>query len=182
MSEPAAAATGAFEAGDLDVVARQLGREPRAVTAIAHRCPCGLPDVVQTAPRLADGTPFPTLYYLTCPRACSALSGLEAAGVMRDMTARLQADPDLRERYRAAHADYVRRRDAAAVAAGLEPLPAGTQSAGGMPDRVKCLHALAAHALAVPGVNPLGDEAVEAVGHWWQAGPCVARASGEADR
>ncbi len=76
-------------AADLAVVARQLGREPRAVTAIAHRCPCGLPDVVQTAPRLPDGTPFPTLYYLTCPRACAAISRLEAAGVMRDMTARL---------------------------------------------------------------------------------------------
>ena len=96
---------------------------------------------------------------------------------MRDMTARLQSDPDLRERYQAAHADYVRRRDAAAVAAGLAPLPAGTQSAGGMPDRVKCLHALAAHALAVPGVNPLGEEGVQAAGQWWQAGACVARDS-----
>ena len=164
-------------ASDLAVVARQLGREPRAVTAVAHRCPCGLPDVVQTAPRLADGTPFPTLYYLTCPRACAAISRLEAAGLMRDMTVRLQSDPDLRERYRAAHADYVRRREAAAVAASLAPLPAGTQSAGGMPDRVKCLHALAAHALAVPGVNPLGEEAVQAAGQWWQAGACVAQDS-----
>jgi len=161
-------------ADDLDAVERQLGRVPRGLTAIAHRCPCGLPDVVETAPRLPDGTPFPTLYYLTCPRACAALSRQEAAGAMRAMTARLHADPDLRERYRAAHADYLRRRDAAAVAAGVAPLPPGTQSAGGMPDRVKCLHALAAHALAVRGGNPLGAEAVEAVGQWWQGGPCVA--------
>jgi uncharacterized protein len=160
-------------AGDLAVVARQLGRAPRAVTAIAHRCPCGLPDVVQTAPRLPDGTPFPTLYYLTCPRACAAISRLEAAGVMREMSARLQADAGLRESYLAAHRDYVRRRTAAAAAAGLEPLPPGTQSAGGMPDRVKCLHALAAHALAVPGVNPLGAEAAEVAGDWWQAGACA---------
>jgi uncharacterized protein len=160
-------------AADLAAVARQLGREPRAVTAIAHRCPCGLPDVVQTAPRLPDGTPFPTLYYLTCPRASAAISRLEAAGVMRGMTTRLQADAELRERYLAAHRDYVRRRDEAAEEAGLAPLPPGTQSAGGMPDRVKCLHALAAHALALPGVNPLGAEAVEAAGEWWQAGPCV---------
>jgi len=160
-------------AGDLYVVELQLGRVPRGISAIAHRCPCGLPDVVETAPRLADGTPFPTLYYLTCPRANAALSRQEAAGVMRSMTARLRADPDLRERYRAAHADYVRRRDAAAAAAGVAPLPPGTQSAGGMPDRVKCLHALAAHALAVRGGNPLGAEAVEAAGQWWQAGPCV---------
>jgi hypothetical protein len=98
---------------------------------------------------------------------------------MRDMTARLQSDPDLRERYQAAHADYVRRRDAAAVAAGLAPLPAGTQSAGGMPDRVKCLHALVAHELAAPGTNPFGREALAAAGRWWSRGPCVTAAAGE---
>ena len=149
--------------------------------AIAHRCPCGLPDVVQTAPRLDDGTPFPTLYYLTCPRLCAAMSRLEAAGVMREMTTRLQSDPALRASYRAAHEDYLARRDAAAVAAGLTPLPPGTQSAGGMPDRVKCLHALAAHALAVPGVNPLGDEALRQAGEWWHAGPCVGPAPARLD-
>ena len=163
-------------AADLDVVAEQLGRAPRGVLAIAHRCPCGLPVVVETAPRLPDGTPFPTLFYLTCPRASAAMSRLEAAGVMREMTARLRSDPGLRARYRAAHEDYLARRAAAAQRAGLEPLPPGTQSAGGMPDRVKCLHALAAHALAVPGVNPLGDEAVQAAGPWWQSGPCADRA------
>ncbi len=148
--------------------------------AVAHRCPCGQPDVVQTAPRLPDGTPFPTLYYLTCPRASAALSSLEAAGVMRDMTSRLHQDEQLRAAYQAAHRDYLARRDEAARQAGLEPLPAGTQSAGGMPDRVKCLHALAAHALAVPGVNPLGDEAVREAGQWWQAGPCARPGAGPA--
>jgi uncharacterized protein len=162
---------------ELAAVERQLGRPPRGVTAIARHCPCGLPDVVQTAPRLPDGTPFPTLYYLTCPRACAAMSRLEAAGLMRDMTGRLAADPALRERYVAAHRDYLARRAEAAARAGVEPLPAGTQSAGGMPDRVKCLHALAAHELAVPGTNPLGAEAVRAAGEWWEAGPCV-RADG----
>ena len=170
MTEPAGP-----DAADLAIVQRQLGRLPRAVMAIAHRCDCGLPDVVQTAPRLPDGTPFPTLFYLTCPRASAAMSRLEAAGVMREMSDRLRADASLRDRYRAAHEDYLARRDAAARQAGLEPLPAGMQSAGGMPDRVKCLHALAAHALAVPGVNPLGEEAVRAAGPWWHAGPCVAR-------
>ncbi len=167
-------AEGTPSLADLAVVARQLGREPRAVLAIAHRCPCGLPDVVQTAPRLPDGTPFPTLYYLTCPRASAALSRLEAAGAMRAMAARLRADPELAGRYGAAHRDYLARRTAAARQSGVDPLPAGTQSAGGMPDRVKCLHALAAHALAVPGVNPIGAEAVRAAGPWWQAGSCVA--------
>jgi uncharacterized protein len=163
---------------ELRVVEMQLGRPPRGVTAIAHYCPCGLPDVVQTQPRLPGGTPFPTLYYLTCPRACAALSRLEAAGVMREMAGRLMADAGLRARYLTAHEDYLARRAEAATRAGIEPLPPGTQSAGGMPDRVKCLHALAAHALAVPGANPLGAEAVRAAGEWWHAGQCVPGASG----
>lgn len=157
---------------DVVVVAAQLGREPRGLRAVAHRCPCELPDVVETAPRLPDGTPFPTLYYLTCPRAVSAVSGLEARGMMREMTARL-ADDATRAEYRRAHQDYVTRRAAVAVAAGLEPLPPGTQSAGGMPDRVKCLHALVAHELAVPGSNVFGREALAAAGQWWSRGPCV---------
>jgi hypothetical protein len=164
---------------DLAVVARQLGRPPRGVLAIAHRCPCGLPDVVQTAPRLPDGTPFPTLYYLTCPKAAAAISRLEAGGVMREMTRRLADDPALRQDYLAAHQDYLTRRDAAAAQAGLEPPPATAVSAGGMPDRVKCLHALVAHELAVPGSNPLGREALSEVGEWWASGPCVAAAADE---
>jgi uncharacterized protein len=163
----------AASAAELAVVGMQLGRPPRAVMAIVHRCPCGLPDVVQTAPRLADGSPFPTLYYLSCPLASAAVSRLEAAGLMREMTSRLAADPILRASYRAAHEDYLRRRTEAARQAGLDPLPPGTHSAGGMPDRVKCLHALVAHELAVPGGNPLGAEAARAAGAWWKAGPCV---------
>ena len=158
----------------LAAVRRQLGRPPRGVRAVAHRCPCGLPDVVETAPRLPDGTPFPTLYYLTCPRAAAAVSRLEARGTMREMTARLAADPDLRAAYLNAHRDYLARRDAAGRAVGAEPLPPAAGSAGGMPGRVKCLHALTAHELAVPGANPLGRQAIAAAGPWWQAGSCVA--------
>ena len=158
---------------DAEVVTRQLGRPPRGLRRVAHRCPCGLPDVVETAPRLADGTPFPTLYYLTCPRATAAVGRLEAAGVMRQMQQRLATDPELRAAYQAAHRDYLARREEAARASGVAPLPAGTQSAGGMPARVKCLHALTAHELAVPGANPLGREAAAQAGPWWAAGPCV---------
>ena len=161
--------TAAASPADLAVVTAQLGRRPRGTRAVAHRCPCGLPDVVQTRPRLADGTPFPTLYYLTCPRAVAACSRLESSGVMREMTARLAADPELAARYQAAHQDYLARREAVA------PVPelAGV-SAGGMPGRVKCLHALLAHALAVgDGVNPFGDETRALVGQWWEQGPCV---------
>ncbi len=173
MTESAGNAPCGPQPQDLAVIERQLGRPPRGVLAVAHRCPCGLPDVVQTAPRLPDGTPFPTLYYLTCPRAAAAVSRLESAGLMRDMAGRLLADAELRSRYAAAHADYLVRRTEAARRAGLQPLPASTQSAGGMPDRVKCLHALVAQELAVPGSNPFGAEAARAAGEWWQAGPCV---------
>src|SRR5262249_18647667 len=161
-----------IEERDEAVIAAQLGRAPRALLGVAHRCPCGLPDVAETAPRLPDGSPFPTLYYLTCPRAAAAVSRLEASGVMREMPARL-ADDALRGRYEAAPRDYLARRETAARAAGVEPLPDGTQSAGGMPGRVKCLHALVAHELAAGEVNPFGREALAAAGAWWLAGPCV---------
>jgi hypothetical protein len=139
---------------------------------VVHRCPCGSPDVVETAPRLPDGEPFPTLYYLTCPRAAAAIGTLEASGVMREMTERLESDDALRARFAAAHVAYVRARDA------IEQVPEiDGVSAGGMPDRVKCLHVLVAHSLAAgPGVNPLGDEALDLLPDWWANGPCTAPA------
>jgi hypothetical protein len=152
---------------DLEVLREQLGRPARGVVGIAARCVCGNPTVVATSPRLPDGTPFPTFYYLTCPRAASLIGTLEADGMMKEQTARLAEDAELAAKYRAAHEDYIARRDAVEV---LEGFP----SAGGMPDRVKCLHVLVGHSLAAgPGVNPLGDEALEALPEWWLKGPCV---------
>lgn len=157
------------DASDLAALKSQLGRVPRGVAAVGHRCPCGLPDVLRTEPRLPDGTPFPTTFYATCPRLTGAISTLETSGMMREMTERLGSDPQLARAYTAAHEDYLRRRLELGDVEELE----GT-SAGGMPTRVKCLHVLVAHSLAVgPGVNPLGDEALEALGDWWAAGPCV---------
>jgi hypothetical protein len=154
---------------DLQAVAQQLGRRPRGTRAVAHRCPCGNPDVVETSPRLDDGTPFPTMFYLTCPRATAACSRLESAGVMRDMQERLSTDPVLAKQYRAAHEDYLRRRGAVEQVEEIENV-----SAGGMPDRVKCLHVQLGHALAAgPGVNPFGDEVRAAVEPWWTGSPCV---------
>ncbi len=121
---------------------------------IAYRCPNGEPGVVKTAPKLPDGIPFPTLYYLTHPALTAAVSRLESTGLMRQMTERLRQDPELAAWYRRAHESYLAERDA------IEPLGT-TVSAGGMPDRVKCLHVLIAHSLAVGrGTNPLGDEAL----------------------
>ena len=158
---------GEIDPVDREAVAAQLGRPPRALRSVAHRCPCGLPSVVQTSPRLADGTPFPTLYYLTCHRLTGLVGRIEASGAMREMTARLATDPELAAAYRAAHESYLAERDA------LEPL--GTQvSAGGMPGRVKCLHVHVAHALARgAGVNPFGDEVLAEIGPWWTPGPCA---------
>lgn len=126
------------------------------MVAVAHRCECGEPDVATTAPRLPDGTPFPTTYYLTCPRLTGAVSTLEAEGRMRGMQQRLAVDADLRDAYRNAHERYLASRSELGDVAEI----AGV-SAGGMPDRVKCLHVLVGHALASgPGVNPCGDEAL----------------------
>ncbi len=158
---------------DVAIVTEQLHREPRGVLAVAHRCPCGNPDVVRTAPRLPDGTPFPTLYYVTCPRLASAIGRLEANGVMRTLEQRMAEDPEIAAGYQRAHVQYLddRERD------GSVPEIDGI-SAGGMPDRVKCLHVLVAHALAVgPGVNPLGDEAVALLGPWWAHGPCTGQST-----
>ena len=154
---------------DEAAIEQQLGRTPRGVAGIGHRCKCGLPDVVITAPRLPNGTPFPTTYYLTCPRAASLIGTLEGSGLMKEMEARLADDPELAARYRAAHEAYLADRAKLGEVEEIEGI-----SAGGMPDRVKCLHVLAAHALAAgPGVNPLGDEVLERLGDWWSAGPCV---------
>src|SRR6185436_12284417 len=98
------------DAADLAAVQQQLGRVPRGVAAVAHRCPCGHPDVLRTQPRLPDGTPFPTTYYATCPRLTGAISTLETSGLMREMTGRLSSDPALASAYARAHEDYLRRR------------------------------------------------------------------------
>ena len=155
---------------DLDCIENQLQRPPRDVHAIAYRCPCGKPAVIETPPRLQDGTPFPTFYYATCPRLTAAISTLETTGLMADMNNRIAIDPELSGKYFAAHEDYL-----AARAAVVNDVPEVEGiSAGGMPDRVKCLHSLIAHSLAAgPDVNPLGDEALDKLPKWWLDNPCA---------
>lgn len=136
------------------------------MVGIAARCVCGNPIVVATAPRLPDGSPFPTFYYLTHPAATAELSRLEADHVMSRFEAWLASDDDAAERYRAAHRAYVRDRARFGMVEEIADV-----SAGGMPVRVKCLHALAAHALAAgPGVNPVGDAALALCG--WSPHRC----------
>jgi hypothetical protein len=155
---------------DEALIAAQLGRPPRSMHAVAHRCPCGNPDVVATDPRLEDGTPFPTTFYLTCPRAASMIGTLEASGLMKEMSKRLESDDGLAAAYTRAHQAYLEYRESIAHV----PEIAGV-SAGGMPSRVKCLHVLAGQALAQGrGLNPLGDEVLDRLGDYWASGPCVA--------
>lgn len=159
---------------DVAAIAAQLGREPRGIHDIGHRCPCGNPDVVTTEPRLPNGTPFPTTFYLTCPRAASRIGTLEGSGLMKSMQDRLAEDPELASAYAAAHEAYLRFRNTVADEAGQRVPEIDGISAGGMPDRVKCLHVLAGQSLAQgPGVNPLGDEVLDLLGEWWESGPCV---------
>ena len=154
---------------DLDIIERQLGRTPRDVHAISYRCPCGNPAVVETPPRLGNGEPFPTFYYATCPRLTAAISTLETTGLMGEMNERLAIDHVLAGEYAAAHDDYIASRSAL----GIEVPEVENISAGGMPDRVKCLHSLVAHSLSAgEGVNPLGDEALSKLPEWWKSNPC----------
>jgi len=147
---------------DIAVVSAQLGRPARGVLGIAARCVCGNPTVVATAPRLpGSGTPFPTLYYLTHPAATAAMSRLEANHVMVELQDLLAEDADVAAAYRKAHEAYLSDRESIEIVEEIRGF-----SAGGMPTRVKCLHALAGHALAAgPGVNPIGDRALER-GNW----------------
>ena len=152
---------------DLAVLREQLGRPARGVVGIAARCVCGNPTVAATAPRLDDGTPFPTFYYLTHPAATAAMSSLEATHVMRELNDELAADEELAAAYARAHDAYLADRAGFGTVDEIEGI-----SAGGMPTRVKCLHAVAGHALAAgPGVNPIGDRALAMSS--WSPGRCV---------
>jgi hypothetical protein len=153
---------------DRATVAVQLGRDPRGDVDVVARCPFGLPLVIRTSPRLEDGSPFPTLYYVVCPVAVREIGRLEAAGVMRELEARLAEDAELRDAYARAHERYRARRDAFVVLD--EPA-----SAGGMPERVKCLHALYAHERA--DANPIGAVVRERIEPLDCPGPCVQTAA-----
>lgn len=155
---------------DLQILSTQLGRAARGVLAIGARCICGNPLVAVTAPRVDGKTPFPTTFYLTHPKVVKAASVLEARGEMQRFNDQLRTDETLQARYRAAHEDYLQRR----AAFGQVPEIAGI-SAGGMPTRVKCLHALVGHALAVgSGINPIGDAALAMMAEegLWSAAQC----------
>lgn len=146
---------------DVETVGAQLGRFPRGMVAVSARCRCGRPLAVVTRPLVDGRIPFPTTMYLTSPEAVKAASHLEAEGLMKEYNARLNEDDDLRRAYERAHMMYLAFRHALAMRLGDGEEHIEGTSAGGMPARVKCLHALVAQSLVMgPGVNPVGDDAL----------------------
>ncbi len=151
---------------DLDLLGGMLGRPPRGRPAAAVRCGWGLPAVVRVDPRLEGGTPFPTTFWLACPLASRHCGRLEAESSMVGLNERLAEDQQLAAEYAAAHERYVGFRDSLG-----DPVP-GAPSAGGMPGRVKCLHALYGHHLATRD-NPIGAWVSEQVEPMPCPAPCV---------
>lgn len=149
-----AAAAPYADAHERAVISVQLGRPARGRSAIVHRCTYGFPTVIRVDPRLPDGTPFPTVFWQTCPALRSRIGTLEADGAMVGLNQRLESDPDFAAAYEAAHHRYVAFRDEIG-----EPLP-GDPGAGGMPRYIKCLHVHAAQYLAT-GDNVVGEWTVE---------------------
>ncbi|MCO6557945.1 MAG: DUF501 domain-containing protein [Bifidobacterium sp.] len=165
---------------DVALVKKQLGRFPRGMVAVGARCVCGRPLAVVTRPVLPDGTPFPTTCYLTSPEATKAVSRVEADGSMQHYTDLVQHDETIHAQYERAHRLYLAFRHELATRLGdSEEHIAGT-SAGGMPVRVKCLHALVAQTLVMgKGANPIGDIVLERIADEFD--PNVCRCTTELD-
>lgn len=159
---------------DIQVLSAQLGRKVRDVAEIPARCICGNPLVAATAPRLSNGTPFPTVFYLAHPVITAAASRLEAEGAMYAMTDEVAADQAMAEAYRAAHENYLAERERIRVVTNTGEVPEIEGiSAGGMPTRVKCLHAVLGHTLSVGrGINPYGDRTLDRISEWWTPEVC----------
>ena len=162
--------------GDRETLIEQLDRLPRGLVGVGARCACGTPAVTVTLPRLPEGSPFPTLFYLSLPHVVREASKLEANGVMAQFNDQLAADEALRAAHVRAHESYLERR----AVLGDVPEIAGI-SAGGMPSRVKCLHALVGYSISVGrGVCPIGDAALDMIG--WDAAECHCQSSDVCDR
>jgi hypothetical protein len=151
---------------DRALVEAQIGRNLRGEWAVARRCHLGVPMVIESHPRLEDGSPFPTLYWLTCPVLAKRVSRLESEGWMTSLNTRLANDERMRSRLSDAIARYRARRNEHEVIEDSGSPP------GGGPDKVKCLHAHVAHEL-VDGSNPVGGIALASTGYPDCRTPCV---------
>jgi hypothetical protein len=162
--------------GDREIVARQLGRAPRAFRRVVARCPFGRPAVTEQAPYDRNGRPFPTTYYLTCRHLVAAVSRLEAAGGVERWTDAVGSAPELRESLERATEQQRRlRRELADGATGPDDGASLELGIGGAanPGRLKCLHAHVAFALANPGYE-LGERMLAEVEPLWPSRCCSA--------
>lgn len=165
---------------DRAVVERQLGRTPRAFLRVVLRCPFGAPAVTEQAPYDAAGEPFPTTYYLTCRHLVAAISRLEAAGGIEQWSAALAEDPQLAESLAdATEKQRAVRRELAAGRVGHEGGASLELGIGGSahPEKLKCLHAHAAFALARPRYE-LGERILAEVEPLWPERCCTLERSG----
>jgi uncharacterized protein len=159
---------------DVEAVARQLGRSPRALRRVVARCPFGLPAVTEQEPYDGEGRPFPTTYYLTCPHAVASVARLEAAGGVERWSEAVQADEALRASLvRATEEQRALRRELAAGRKGRDDGASLELGIGGTaaPERLKCLHAHVAFALARPGYE-LGEGIVAELDPLWPPACC----------
>ncbi len=162
---------------DRAIVERQLGRPPRAFGRVAARCPFGLPAVTEQSPYDEHGEPFPTTYYLTCPWLVAAVARIEAAGGVERWTREVAGDSELAESL--ARATETQRALRTGLAGGRSGTDSGTSLALGIggsrtPERLKCLHAHAAFALAQPGYV-LGDAILAELEPMWPGRCCSDR-------
>jgi hypothetical protein len=160
---------------DRDVVARQIGREPRAFHRVAVRCPFGKPAVTEQAPYDPAGEPFPTTYYVTCRHLVAAISRLEAEGGVERWTRAAHADESLRNSRVRADAESARiRRELAAGRTGCDGGASLDTGIGGRRPNagsLKCLHAHVGFALARPGYE-LGERIAAELEPLWPAQCC----------
>jgi hypothetical protein len=163
---------------DREQVAAQIGREPRAFRRVAVRCPFGRPAVTEQEPYDRDGRPFPTTYYLTCRHLVAAVARIEADGGVERWSSLVADDSTLAESLRRATEEQrvVRR----AIAGGATGVDAGASLDAGIggsarPERLKCLHAHVAYALARPGYE-LGDRILAEVPEVWPLDRCCSEA------
>ncbi len=159
---------------DRDVVARQIGRTPRAFLRVAVRCPFGRPAVTEQSPYSPDGEPFPTTYYVTCRHLVAAISRLEAAGGVERWSDAVARDESLQASRAEADAASARIRTALAAGEtgrdGGASLSSGVGGAGRL-GSLKCLHAHVGFALANPGYE-LGERILEELPQRWPDACC----------
>jgi hypothetical protein len=160
---------------DRAVVELQLGRPPRAFHRVVVRCPFGMPAVTEQTPYDDADQPFPTTYYVTCPFLVAAISRLEAAGGVERWSERVATDPELAESLqRATREQRDVRRKLAGIKTGRDDGSSLELGIGGArrPERLKCLHAHAAFALARPGYE-LGESVLAEIDPLWPEACCM---------